>query len=293
MQRTKNAPTALLLLPLAVAIAALAIAGLIPLRTSEAQTTSVGAQTAPAALPPPPVNVSSSAADQFERNPILSLPEVFVHQNTPGSEVPPEAMISQPYIATVDRGTRLLSLKEAIYVAIRNNPALAATQLDPIAATESVNQANAAFDPDLTSQLDVTKQVTPVSSVFQVLHGDAYTQKFYDWNFGVNKVFATTNGTLSLNFDNDRALTNSAFSSVNPVLHSRVRPVTGAAAAAQLWLGLRAAQRSSGRIRATHGAMELWLSAERFRAADRGRLLGGGRRRRESAGRRIGLAVQQ
>ncbi len=218
MPRTKNAPRTLSVLSLtAAATVALAIAGLGPLRTSDAQTTSVGGQTAPAAaLTAPHVNVAGSAADQFERNPILSLPSVFAHQNTPGSEVPPEALISQPYVATVDQGTRFLSLKEAIYVAIRNNPALAATQLDPIAATEAVKGANAAFDPDLTSQLDTTKQVVPVSSVFQVLHGDAYTQKFYDWNFGVSKVLADTNGTLSVNFDNNRTGTNSAFSSVNP-----------------------------------------------------------------------------
>ena len=217
MPRTKNAPRTLSVLSLAGAIVALAIAGLSPLRTSEAQTTSVGSQTAPAAaLTAPRVNVAGSAADQFERNPILSLPSVFAHQNTPGTEVPPEALISQPYIATVDQSTRFLSLKEAIYVAIRNNPALAATELDPIAATETVKGANAAFDPDLTSQLDTSKQVVPVSSVFQVLRGDAYTQKFYDWNFGVSKVLADTNGTLSLNFDNNRTATNSAFSSVNP-----------------------------------------------------------------------------
>lgn len=216
MRRTKNAPPTQWLLRLAVVIAALAIAARIPLREGDAQTTAVGSQTAPAALPPPRVNVPGSAADQFERNPILSLPGVFVHQNTPGTEVPPEALISETYLRTVDQTTRFLTLKEAIYVAIRNNPALAATELDPIAATEAVKQANGAFDPDMTSQLDVSKQVTPVSSVFQVLRGDAFTQKLYDWNFGVNKTLATTNGTLSLNFDNNRTFTNSAFSSVNP-----------------------------------------------------------------------------
>jgi outer membrane protein TolC len=215
MPRTKNAPPALLVVSSAVAIAALVMGGLIPLKTGEAQTTSVGGQTAPE-LPPPTVNVHSYDADQFERNPILSLPEVFVHQNTPGTQIPPEALISQPYIGTADRSTRLLTLKQAIYVAIRNNPALASTQLDPIAATEAVNQANGAFDPDLTSQLDVSKSVAPVSSVFEVLQGDAYTQKFYDWNFGISKVSALTNGTLSVNFDNNRTLTNSAFSSVDP-----------------------------------------------------------------------------
>jgi outer membrane protein len=41
-------------------------------------------------------------------------------------------------------------------------------------------------------------------------------QKFYDWNFGLNKVSAITNGTWGVTFNNDRALSNSLFSGVNP-----------------------------------------------------------------------------
>jgi outer membrane protein TolC len=215
MPRTKNAPRTPLALSSAVALAALALAGLSPLVSSDAQTTSVGTQAAPS-LGPPAVNVPGSAGEPFERNPILSLPSVFARQNTPGTEFPPEALISQPYITTVSPNTRFLTLKEAIYIAIRNNPALASIRLDPIASSESVKEANAVFDPDLTSQLDAAKDVAPVSSVFQVLRGDAFTQKFYDWNFGVSKVLSLTNGTLGVNFDNDRTSTNSAFSSVNP-----------------------------------------------------------------------------
>lgn len=168
-------------------------------------------------IPPPPVNVHGWAADQFETNPILSLPEVFVHQNTPGTEVPPESLIDQDYVASRSDVAREVTLKEAIYVALRNNPGLAVVQLDPVASFEGVKQANAVFDPDLTSQLDVGKSVSPVTSVFQVRNSDAYTQKFYDWNFGIDKVSALTNGTLALTFDNNRTLTNSTFASVNPI----------------------------------------------------------------------------
>jgi outer membrane protein len=215
MPRTKNAPRTPLALSSTVALAALALAVLSPLVNSDAQTTSVGTQAAPS-LGPPTVSVPGSAGEPFERNPILSLPSVFVRQNTPGSEIPPEALISQPFITTVSPNTRLLTLKEAIYIAIRNNPALAAIRLDPIASSESVKEANAVFDPDLTSQLDVAKQVAPVETTFQVVSGDAFTQKFYDWNFGVSKVLSLTNGTLSLDFDNNRSFTNEAFASVNP-----------------------------------------------------------------------------
>jgi outer membrane protein TolC len=147
---------------------------------------------------------------------VLSIPGVFAHQWSPAQEIAPEGLISERYLKTFDNTARKLTLKEAIYIAIRNNPGLAAVALDPIASTESVKLANAAFDPDLTSQLDVQKTVSPVTSVFQTRGSRAFTQKFYDWNFGVSKVSSATNGTFTVAFDNDRSFSNSTFSSPNP-----------------------------------------------------------------------------
>jgi outer membrane protein len=224
MSRTKYALLALLALPLASLATAPAFAqykSSSKYGTSGVQAPSLSGQSAPQNLPAgelavPGVNVNSQAATHFESNPVLSLPDIFGHQWTPGRELAPEELISERYLKTQDSMARRLSLKETIYIAIRNNPAVAAVILNPIAATESVKLANAAFDPDLTSQLDVQKDVAPVSSAFQVRGSDAYTQKLYDWNFGVNKVSALTNGTMGISFDNNRTLTNSTFASVNP-----------------------------------------------------------------------------
>jgi outer membrane protein len=185
------------------------------------QAPSLSGQTVSATIPQgemalPQVSVPASAANQFERNPILSLPDMFGRQWNPSKEVAPEELISERYLRTADDTARQITLKEAIYIAIHNNPALEASELDPIAATESVRLANAAFDPDLTSQLDESKSVTPVTSSLQSAGSDAYTQKNYDWNFAVNKVSAITNGTFGITFDNNRLQTNSSFSSVNP-----------------------------------------------------------------------------
>lgn len=224
MSRSKNALLALFVLPLVAVMAAPALGQFkssSQYGTGGVQAPSLSGQNAPAKLPPgemalPQVNVPGQAATQFERNPVLSIPDAFAHQWIPGSEVPPEGLISERYLRTQDNVARKLTLKEAIYIAIRNNPGLAVIALDPIAATESVKLANAAFDPDLTSQLDTGKSVTPVSSVFQVPNSDAFTQKFYDWNFAANKVSSLTNGTLGITFDNNRAASNSGFSSINP-----------------------------------------------------------------------------
>jgi outer membrane protein len=189
--------------------------------TTGVQAPSLSGQNAPANIPEgemalPQVNVPAKAANQFERNPILSIPSEFVHQWSPAYEIAPENLISEKYMRSMDNTARKITLKEAIYIAINNNPALKASSLDPIAATEAVRGSNAAFDPDLTSQLDVQKVVTPVTSPFQTI-GTSFNQKFYDWNFGLNKVSAITNGTFSVSLDNNRTLTNSSFSGVNPL----------------------------------------------------------------------------
>jgi outer membrane protein len=163
----------------------------------------------------PPVNVSvtSQAAHKFETNPILSLPEMFARQWIPGREGLP----SDYFPKIEDNQSRKLSLKETIYLALENNPGLQSVSLDPVAATESVSGANAVFDPQLSSQIDVEKEVTPVSSPFQNPNSITNAEKFYDWNFGISKVLSGTNGTLGITFNNDRELTNSGFSPVNPV----------------------------------------------------------------------------
>jgi len=189
--------------------------------SSGVQAPSISGMTAPTTLPQeemalPLVNVPKSAADQFESNPVLSIPGVFANQWSPAQQIAPESLISERYLRSADNFARKITLKEAIYIAIRNNPALKASELEPIASTEGVREANAAFDPDLTSQLDVIKDVTPTSSALQAPGSDAFTQKDYDWDFGVNKVLATSNATLGLTFDNNRSLSNSAFASVNP-----------------------------------------------------------------------------
>jgi outer membrane protein len=158
-------------------------------------------------------NISESSAAQFESSPILSLPEIFARQWMPRTESVP----TDTFSLLEDDQSHKVTLKETIFLALRNNPGLGSVALDPVAATESVTGANAVFDPQISSQLDVQKQANAVSSPFQNPGSDAIVQKLYDWNFGLSKVLSYTNGTLGLTFNNDRELTNTAFSPVNPV----------------------------------------------------------------------------
>ena len=177
---------------------------------SPARTAPLGQQASP---PNVTGNLSPHAGARYESNPILSLPEMFVRQWMPDKEGLPR----DPFSLAADDQANKLTLKETIYLALRNNPGLGSVALDAVAASETVKEANAVFDPQVSSQLEVEKQSTPVSSPFQNPGSEALSEKFYDWNFGTGKVLSTTNGTLGFTFNNDRELTNTAFSPVNPV----------------------------------------------------------------------------
>jgi len=175
------------------------------------QSMPVGPQTPPRASVPP------SASNQFEHHDdLLNLPRIFAHQWSLTREIAPDNVISERYMRSETPGARGLTLKEAIYIAMQNNPSLKAAELDPVASMETVREANGSFDPNLTAQGDVEKTVVPVTSALQTGGSAAYVQKFYDWNFGLNKVSSVTNGTWGVTFNNNRALSNSAFAGVNP-----------------------------------------------------------------------------
>ena len=175
------------------------------------QSTPVGPQTPPHASVPP------SASNEFQHHDdFLNLPRIFAHQWSPTKDIAPDNVISERYLHSEDPNARGLTLKEAIYIAIQNNPSLKAAQLDPVASMETVRESNGTFDPNLTAQGDIEKTVIPVTSSLQTGGGTAFVQKFYDWNFGLNKVSAVTNGTWGVTFNNDRSLSNSAFAGVNP-----------------------------------------------------------------------------
>ena len=166
----------------------------------------------------PGLNVPNSGTAPFEHmDSVASLPQIFTRQWRLTTDVPPESLISERYIRSVDQEARALTLKEAIYIALRNNPNVAVATLNPLASIESIRVANGNFDPNMQAQIDTGKTVVPVTSIFQT--GTSTTSavsKLYDWNFGLNKVSSYTNGTFGVTFNNNRASSNSAFSGVNP-----------------------------------------------------------------------------
>lgn len=172
------------------------------------------AQIEPPANPSPILNVTPPEQKRLEDKRWPT--GVVTHQLSLVDEVPPETVLSEAYMRTRDDNAAELTLKDTVFLALRNNPGVQADRLNPLASYETVRQANAVFDPDLVATLGELKSVSPTTSVLQTGGASAFSIKQYQANFGINKQLASTNGTLSLAFNNSRNLTNSVFASVNP-----------------------------------------------------------------------------
>ncbi len=178
--------------------------------------------TAAPGLPPvtaqsaPDLSVRPGHASRFEYGQtVVSLPSVVFRQLVPLPEAPAESVIDRRYFSTIDDTARRLSLKQAVYVALANNPIVKAARLDPMAATEGVRMANGVFDPDLVATIEATKTVLPATTPLEV-KGTHFVTKLYGWDFTINKVLSATDGVLNLSFNNERSLTNSLFQGVSP-----------------------------------------------------------------------------
>lgn len=218
MLRKRCALVAMLLLP------TLSVWALNGIARGQVQPTAVATPSAASSVPAPApqsapdINVPPTKVDRFmPARPVQSLGTALLSQWTSTvTEIPSEAQINSQYFRSIDKERARLSLKQAIFIALSNNPNVKVAELNPVGATAGVAAQNGIFDPDLTSTLDTIKTVIPSTVGFETTHGTALATKSYDWNFAVNKILAQTNGTLSLTFNNDRTITNNSTETVNP-----------------------------------------------------------------------------
>jgi outer membrane protein len=128
-------------------------------------------------------------------------------------QVRPSPALSVPVPVTRDEAVDTVSLKEAIGLALENNPGIAAQRLEPSRQEEGILQAQSQYDPTLSSQLNYSKANTPNASL---LGGNlvTVTEDKYG-NASLQKTFRT--GTqLTLDSMNERLDTNSRFAQLRP-----------------------------------------------------------------------------
>ena len=106
-----------------------------------------------------PSRAASEPADEFTVPPLR---ELLRRQWTiEDIEPQPEA---RAYLQTSDDTLQRLSLREAVGVALQNNPGIAVERLGPEFARAEIDRANGVFDPTFVASATTDRSVTPTSS---------------------------------------------------------------------------------------------------------------------------------
>ena len=136
---------------------------------------------------------------------------VLPEQWHPG--VPESAAVRVPAPLTRDEEVEQVTLKEAIGIALENNPGIAAQRLEPARQGEGILQAQAQYDPSLSGELNYSRTVTPNATAL----GGAVTSVVEDRyaNLHLFKLFRS--GTqITIDSLNDRFDSNSRFNQLRP-----------------------------------------------------------------------------
>jgi outer membrane protein TolC len=129
---------------------------------------------------------------------------------------------SLEFLRTVDRETAAMTLKEAIFVGLKNNPSIEVERLEPFRAAEQTMIEKSILDPSLKFEFTKTHSITPAgistSDFFQPLQ----TIDNRNYDLSLTKLLRT-GAQLELSFLNNR-LENSV---PNQVLNPSYRPQLG------------------------------------------------------------------
>jgi len=108
---------------------------------------------------------------------------------------------------------REITVREAIELGLAYNLGLKSVRLDALIARFDVEAANAAWDPTLTSDLDLAEELFPART--QLAGANVVDTDNYNFAVGVTQPFRL-GPTLGLTWRTDRTFTNSTFSTINP-----------------------------------------------------------------------------
>jgi len=110
-----------------------------------------------------------------------------------------------------------LTADEAVQRALENNADLAVEKFTPQGADLSISDANAAYDPVVTSTISTQSRSSKATNVFQ--GGASVASDTLTYDFGASKAIRT-GGAFRVDFRNNRATTNSQITTFNPTYNA-------------------------------------------------------------------------
>jgi outer membrane protein TolC len=137
---------------------------------------------------------------------------VLPEQWRPG--VPPSPALSVPARITHDDTVEQVTLKQAIGLALQNNPGIAAQRLEPGRQEQGVLQAQAQYDPVFGAQANYSKTTTPNASVLGGNIVSVTDDRYIDAQ--LTKIIRGTGTQIQIDSVNERLDTNSRFNQLRP-----------------------------------------------------------------------------
>jgi len=120
---------------------------------------------------------------------------------------------SAEYLRTRDDTVERLSLREAVAIALAENPRVATERLGPPFARANVRRSFGVFDPELEAFAELRRVVTPSSSALS--GASVVRQKDYNYGVSLEKVIRT-GATVSASFHSNELDLNSSFIGLRP-----------------------------------------------------------------------------
>jgi len=160
--------------------------------------------------------------ERFSTSAALSLalgvgPALAQEPSPAPTDAPPaaEPASSQTPTATPadDRPLLALSLQDTVARALENNADIAVERLNPEMSAESLREAKGVYEPFAFSTIAQNSRTDPARNVFA--GGEKVNTDTLTYDFGASQPLPT-GGNLRLDFNNNRADTNSTFSTFNP-----------------------------------------------------------------------------
>lgn len=127
--------------------------------------------------------------------------------------VPPSPALTVPLPITHDEHVESVSLKDAIALALENNPGIAAQRLEPVRQGEGILRSQAQYDPIASAEVQESKSITPNASSLSGTRTLNIDDRFA--NFHLFKTFRTST-SANLDFLNDRLDNNATFQQLRP-----------------------------------------------------------------------------
>jgi outer membrane protein TolC len=146
---------------------------------------------------------------EFEKTPLL--PQVFSHQWVYSQPTP-----SSPEIVFDENEPARLTVFEAVHEALLHNPGIAAQRLTPLSQLQDVRNAEAVFDPILSSVVNKDRRESPNSSALSGVRVNVAQ------NFNGDVALAKTlrsGADFRIDFTNNRFVSNAQFQGLVPQYH--------------------------------------------------------------------------